>query len=95
MYGVREPVVIHLTDVELEDLQLFLELVYTGKVAMGEARRESFTALLELLSVRQIIGLSISFAVNGQLNSQFLMNFNTLSILIFLTGASVTTLGSG
>ena len=92
---MREPVVIHLTDVELEDLQLFLELVYTGKVAMGEARRESFTALLELLSVRQIIGLSISFAVNGQLNSQFLMNFNTLSILIFLTGASVTTLGSG
>ena len=73
MYGVREPVVIHLTDVELEDLQLFLELVYTGKVAMGEARRESFTALLELLSVRQKIELSI--AVNSIHNFQLFLTF--------------------
>jgi hypothetical protein len=56
VYGARENVVIHLSDVELMDMQHFLELVYTGKVSMGEERRDSFTSLLELLSVSDDIG---------------------------------------
>jgi len=56
VYGSRDNVVIHLSDVETLDMQLFLELVYTGKVSMSEERRNSFTSLLELLSVSDDIG---------------------------------------
>jgi len=61
VYGARENVVIHLSDVELMDMQHFLELVYTGKVSMGEERRDSFTSLLELLSVSDDIGERVTY----------------------------------
>ena len=63
--GCRESVLIHLCEVEMEDMQHFLELVYTGKVSMGEERREQFTGLLELLNVSDDIGEKVIYQ-NGK-----------------------------
>ena len=63
--GCRESVLIHLCDVEMEDMQHFLELVYTGKVSMGDERREQFTGLLELLNVSDDIGEKVIYQ-NGK-----------------------------
>ena len=63
--GCRESVLIHLCEVEMEDMQHFLELVYTGKVSMGEERREQFTGLLELLNVSDDIGEKVVYQ-NGK-----------------------------
>ena len=63
--GCRESVLIHLCEVEMEDMQHFLELVYTGKVSMGEERREQFTGLLELLNVSDDIGEKVVYQ-NGR-----------------------------
>jgi len=57
----RESVMILLPDVTFQDCSSFLELVYTGKVTMPEARRTPFTALLELLSVIDDIGECVTF----------------------------------
>ena len=63
--GCRESVLIHLCEVEMEDMQHFLELVYTGKVSMGEERRDQFTDLLELLNVSDDIGEKVIYQ-NGK-----------------------------
>ena len=63
--GCRESVLIHLSEVEMEDMQHFLELVYTGKVSMGEERRDQFTDLLELLNVSDDIGEKVIYQ-NGK-----------------------------
>ena len=63
--GCRDSVLIHLCEVEMEDMQHFLELVYTGKVSMGEERREQFTGLLELLNVSDDIGEKVVYQ-NGR-----------------------------
>lgn len=57
----RENVVIMLPDVTFQDCTSFLELVYTGRVSMPEARRPAFTALLEILSVIDDIGECVTF----------------------------------
>jgi len=63
--GCRETVTIHLCDVEMEDMQHFLELVYTGKVSMREERREQFTGLMELFNVSDDIGEKVIYQ-NGK-----------------------------
>ena len=59
--GNRDLVTIHLTEVTLEDMQHFLELVYTGRVSMSEARRPAFTSLLEILNVNDDIGEKVTY----------------------------------
>ena len=39
---------IHMMEVDMEDIQSFLELVYTGRVRMREERRKTFTSLMEV-----------------------------------------------
>ena len=63
--GGRESVIIYLCDVEMQDMQHFLELVYTGKVSMGEDRRDKFTGLLELFNVSDDIGEKVIYQ-NGK-----------------------------
>ena len=62
--GARDLVTIHLTEVTLEDMQHFLELVYTGRVSMSESRRPAFTSLLEILNVSDDIGEKVTYS-NG------------------------------
>jgi len=57
----RETVIIQLCEVEMEDMQHFLELVYTGQVSMGEERRDQFTGLLELFNVSDDIGEKVIY----------------------------------
>ena len=59
--GARDLVTIHLTEVTLEDMQHFLELVYTGRVSMAVARRPAFTSLLEILNVNDDIGEKVTY----------------------------------
>jgi len=60
----RDLVTIHLTEVTLEDMQHFLELVYTGRVSMSATRRPAFTSLLEILNVSDDIGEKVTYS-NG------------------------------
>ena len=58
---------IQMAEVSMQDMQSFLELVYTGKVSMVEERRHVFTGLLELLSVSDDIGERVEYS-SGQHN---------------------------
>ena len=61
---IRDTVTVHLSEVEMVDMQHFLELVYTGAVTMEQDRREVFTSLLELLNVSDDIGEKVNYS-NG------------------------------
>jgi len=62
----RDQVTIQLAGVGMQDMQHFLELVYTGRVSMSETRRTDFTELLELLNVCDDIGEKVIYQGQGQ-----------------------------
>ena len=62
--GARDLVTIQMAEVTVEDVQHFLELVYTGRVSMSESRRPAFTSLLEILNVSDDIGEKVTYS-NG------------------------------
>ena len=60
--GSRDMVtMVTMVEVDMEDMQNFLQLVYTGGVSMSEDRRDMFTSLLELLNVSDDIGEKVIY----------------------------------